>query len=164
MPSINLSNIKRKILGTAEKRTGHCWVRSKDETSVLCSPPPPPPSFPNLCLSALFIVYLVTLDPNGLQRMGDVARIPGVNQQIIHLKGKKIPLGQCRHHGLYNKRHCRLNYNIRAAIVALCYATPFLNGAKTLSQPEPIFKKISSEMYSRIKATFWIVSHVTIFN
>ena len=37
-PSINLSNIKRKILENAENRTGGCWVRSEYATSVLCSP------------------------------------------------------------------------------------------------------------------------------
>ena len=34
--SINLSNIKRKILGNAENQTQGCWVRSK--CTVLCSP------------------------------------------------------------------------------------------------------------------------------
>ena len=39
MPSINLSNIKRKILGKAENQTWGCWVRSKYATSVLSAPP-----------------------------------------------------------------------------------------------------------------------------
>ena len=38
VPSINLSTIKRKILGIAENRTLGCWVRSSYATSVQCSP------------------------------------------------------------------------------------------------------------------------------
>ena len=39
VPSINLSNIKIKILGNVGYRIRGWWVRSKSVTSVLCSPP-----------------------------------------------------------------------------------------------------------------------------
>ena len=42
VPSINLSNIKRKMFGKADNQTQCCWVRSKRATSVLCSTPSPP--------------------------------------------------------------------------------------------------------------------------
>ena len=37
MVSVNLSNIKIKIIGNAENQTRGCWVRSRYATSVLCS-------------------------------------------------------------------------------------------------------------------------------
>ena len=37
---INLSNIKHKFSENAENRIQDCWVRSKNATSVLYSPPP----------------------------------------------------------------------------------------------------------------------------
>ena len=40
MPSINISNIKRNILGDTENRTRGCWERSRYATTVLCSPFP----------------------------------------------------------------------------------------------------------------------------
>ena len=40
--SIELSNIKRKVLWNAENQTWGCWVRSKYATSVLLSSLPPP--------------------------------------------------------------------------------------------------------------------------
>ena len=38
MVSINISNIKIKIIGNVENRARDCWVRSKYDMSVLCSP------------------------------------------------------------------------------------------------------------------------------
>ena len=36
MPPKNITNVKIKILGSAENRTQGCWARSKYATSVLC--------------------------------------------------------------------------------------------------------------------------------
>ena len=39
LPSINISNIKKKIIGNAKNQTQGCWVRSKYVTCVLSSTP-----------------------------------------------------------------------------------------------------------------------------
>ena len=41
VPSVNLSNIKRKIRGNVENWTQGCWVRSRNATYVLYSPRSP---------------------------------------------------------------------------------------------------------------------------
>ena len=61
VPSLNLGNIKRKILGKAENGTRGCWVRSKYATSVLSSLPPLS-MWPN-CLKQLCLISGTTRWP-----------------------------------------------------------------------------------------------------
>ena len=57
--SINSSNIKNTIFGNAENQTGGSWVRSKNATSVLCSPPGT-----RLLISALLSMEFVSCHPH----------------------------------------------------------------------------------------------------